>query len=70
MEFEKSTKSHEAQFVKETEENAEDSEDNIARVLEEGCSVIDLNYRTRATTFLESSGKSIAVVLWIVSTIN
>lgn len=56
--------------MKETEENAEDSEDNIARVLEEGCSVIDLNYLTRATTFLESSGKSIAVVLWIVSTIN
>ncbi|GJQ77944.1 hypothetical protein Trydic_g2305 [Trypoxylus dichotomus] len=49
LEFEELAELPEAQFVEETSEDEEDNYEDIACVPEEEGSVIDLDYKTRAT---------------------
>ncbi|GJQ69110.1 hypothetical protein Trydic_g2700 [Trypoxylus dichotomus] len=51
LEFEELAEPHEAQFVEETAEDEEDNYEDIACVSEEGGSVIDLDYKTRAVDY-------------------
>ncbi|GJQ81543.1 hypothetical protein Trydic_g4904 [Trypoxylus dichotomus] len=57
LESEELAEPHEAQFVVETAEDDEDNYEDIAYVPEEGGSVIDLDYKTRAVDYWKS-GKS------------
>ncbi|GJQ70164.1 hypothetical protein Trydic_g22626 [Trypoxylus dichotomus] len=57
LEVEELAEPHEAQFVEETAEDEEDNYEDIACVPEDGGSVIDLDYKTRAVDCWKS-GKS------------
>ncbi|GJQ66585.1 hypothetical protein Trydic_g4562 [Trypoxylus dichotomus] len=59
LEFEKLAEPHEAQFVEETAEDEEANYEDIGCVPEEGGSVIDLDYKTRAADYWKSDGKSV-----------